>query len=384
MIVRIKKICQVGVFNDFRTGGSLTIGGKQMTVIFGLNRRGKSTLSAIFQSIGEDEPKYILDRVTIPPKPSATQKIETSYIQGSGGETNLNFTSGHWVDNKLKGKVLVYDQDFVHRNVITGSAITRDNKESFTDFVLGSEGVKLSNTIESDNKELRAKKGSLRNFRPKHVKFVAADKEAEEFARLKITEKKADIVKSLEGDEKRLARLENLEKFKAQKTPELKLDDLTKSVNDVIEESKSVLEKTYAEVSDEAWETLKQHIEKNCDGEQSVSWLKKGLKINKSKHCPYCGQDLASAKNLITAYQSIFDVKFDEYETELNGEIISLKAKIRTLLATSLSSQMTNFIIASEPFNPYIPELEERITEARKQLDLLITHETEYKSALAI
>lgn len=384
MIKRIKKITQVGVFKNFTGGGAVPLGDKPISLIFGLNTKGKSTLAAIFQSISEDDPSYVVDRMSIPPDGSLAQEIDMSYSDSDGTEKNLLFKDGAWHDKTLKGKVLVFDQDFIHRNVITGDAITRDNKEHFTDFVLGTEGVKLSDTIREDNKNLRTLKGNLRNFRPKHVKFATNDKDVDDFINLKVTESKEYLSKLKEAEEKRLARLENLEKFKNLKNPEAVADNFKKSIDDAIIELDDILRENYSGVSEDAWAALNIHRSENCDGEDAVVWLKKGLEINKSDRCPYCGQSLLPAKDLIDAYQRIFDVKFDEYETALNARIDTLRANIRSLTVFSSSGLISSFIKSAEPFNLYVPEIEEQIRDARTDIDNMTIEEQSHRNTLVL
>ena len=384
MIKRIKKITQVGVFKNFAGGGAVSLGDKPMLLIFGLNTKGKSTLAAIFQSVSEDDPSYVLDRMSIPPDDDLVQEIDLSYCESDGTEKTLLFKDGTWHDNKLKGKVLVFDQDFVYRNVITGGAITRDNKEHFTDFILGTEGVRLSDTIREDNKSLRALKGSLRNFRPKHVKLATNEKDVDDFIKLKVTESKEDLLKLKEAEEKRLARLENLEKFKNLKNPETVANNLKKSIDDAIAELDNILRENYSGVSEDAWVVLNKHRSENCDGEDDVAWLKKGLKINKSDCCPYCAQSLLPAKNLINAYQKIFDIKFDEYETALKARIDALRANIRSLTVFSPSGLISSFIKSAEPFNPYVPEIEGQIMDVRTDIDSMIIEEQSHRNTLAL
>jgi wobble nucleotide-excising tRNase len=145
-----------------------------------------------------------------------------------------------------------------------------------------------------------------------------------------------------------------------------------------------ILEKNYSSVSEDAWAALNKHRSENCDGEDAVIWLKQGLEINKSACCPYCGQSLDPAKDLVDAYQKIFDVKFDEYETALKARIDTLRANIRSLTVFSPSGLISSFIKSAEPFNPYVPEIEEQIKNARTDIDSMTIEEQAQRNALVL
>jgi wobble nucleotide-excising tRNase len=210
MIVRLKSICQVGVFREFKTGGSVQLlDDGNITIIFGRNTKGKSTLASIFKSLGNDDPSLIVQRNSIPPIPGSSQTIDVSYKDkgGSGVEKSAKFSTSHWEKNELKDKVLVFDQDFVHSNVISGDFITRDNKEKFTDFVVGAEGVKLSAVIESSKKDLRTLKSFLPSHRPHYIKNALSESEVTSFISLKVAEDTPTLEKLLKDEEKNLLNL---------------------------------------------------------------------------------------------------------------------------------------------------------------------------------
>ena len=64
MIKQINSINNVGAFREFPNGGSIQF--EKLTFIYGLNTKGKTTLTDII-SLKENDPTLITSRKSIPP-----------------------------------------------------------------------------------------------------------------------------------------------------------------------------------------------------------------------------------------------------------------------------------------------------------------------------
>ena len=384
MILRIKKIQQIGAFRDFRSGGSVPFAdSKNVTLVYGRNTLGKSTLSNILQSLGEDNLELITKRKSIPPTLGISQEIELSYKSMKGQEQTLKFTSGQWQASDLKGNIFVFDQDFAHTHVISGNSITRDNKEEFTDFILGSAGVKLTNEIEDKKKRLRLLKQNLPDYKPEYVKGALTDKDVADFVDLVVEDDTPTLDKSKEYPEKRLNRLDKLSDFKKIAEPTAEIESTENSTSALIKEFTLILGESFDKVSDDAWKVLQAHIASDCKDDHTVSWLKKGMEIKKTSRCPFCSQDLSSVKTLINAYQSIFDDTFEEFEKNLKLRTRELESNLKISVAKSYISPINKFLKEALAFNPYIPELEAEIEKIDKEIKLLAEIDQEFKLDLA-
>lgn len=386
MITRIKKISQIGVFKDFRTGGSVPFAdGKSITILFGRNTKGKSTLSLLLKSLGENDPSIVQDRETIPRENSKPLEVELSYLTKSGREKNIKYANGAWNSTDLKDKIYVFDQDFVHRNVISGDSITRDNKERFTDFVLGTEGVVKSELIETKKKQHRSAVNTLDDFRPTFVKGAFDKREVSNFVNLKVEEDTPTLEKGKEAQEKRLRRLEKINDFKRLAIPEIAISSAETTVTDLIKTLTNLLEENYKGVSDEAWTVLQEHIKNNCgSSEGAVNWLKIGQEISSSNKCPFCSQNLSSAKELIDTYQKIFDDKFETYEQDLKSEINTFREQLQLESAKLLITPINKFLDEVSRFGPFVPELEAESEKIEDVIKALVLAEEEYKTSLAL
>ena len=134
-IKRIKTIQNIGTFAEFTGGGSL--GFEKLTFIYGLNTYGKTTLTDIFQSLKDNNPSILISRKTIPSQAS-NQKVELSIRESSASrENDIKFENNSWSNDLLSKNLEVFGTEFIHKNLFTGLNILRENKENFTQFILG-------------------------------------------------------------------------------------------------------------------------------------------------------------------------------------------------------------------------------------------------------
>ncbi len=217
MLKRIQDLKSIGCFFDDHPAG---IQLEQLTIIFGENCYGKSTLCDILRSLADNNPNYITDRKSIPNPQNQSQLVQLNFVlPGNGGETPVIFRRNQW-NPVLPGdlKIYVFDTDFIHRNVFSGLTIERRNQENITQFVLGEAGVRTAKDIEDLNSKLRAINKNIRQLIESAfggiediVAFLKMEvKESDEELQGKIANKASElnIKKELEN---------NLEKSKRQK-----------------------------------------------------------------------------------------------------------------------------------------------------------------------
>lgn len=161
MLKRIKLIQGVGNYTQMRASGiELT----DVTVIYGENRYGKSTLCDVMRSLAEDAPELILNRKTIPSDPTKPPKVE---FQFSTVADNIisKFEDEQWqVKAPDFSKLYVFDHSFIHRNVITGQRQERPNSENMTSFILGESNTALYTALADMNRQLRDERRNLNDI----------------------------------------------------------------------------------------------------------------------------------------------------------------------------------------------------------------------------
>lgn len=319
-IGRIKKIINTGTFNDFQNGSSL--GFEKLTFVYGFNTYGKTTLADIFSSLKTNDPEIIQSRKTIPIR-NVSQKIV--FTERGRIENDVKFENGRWNQNNLHSHIEIFGTDFIYKNLFTGFAIKRENRENFTQFVLGERGVNMAGKITSKKQILRIKKSSLKVKVPPFVKNKS-EEDINKFLKLcvqgmdkdnlekNLSQKRDDLQNEQERikNPQRILSLQEPQKYKA---PKLGISPL-ETIN-------NLLQKDYSSVKDEVLRKLSLHISSNfSDHDGAESWLKHGTRYrkgNQGANCPFCGRALTEVKELMDVYRAYFDPAYTKFADEISS-----------------------------------------------------------------
>jgi wobble nucleotide-excising tRNase len=321
-IKRVKEIINVGIYKKFINGGDKEF--KKLTLIYGLNTYGKTTLIDIFQSLKDNKSSLINNRKTIP-NVNEDQKIILSVSEENGKEEKISFQNSMWDKSNFSDKIEIFGENFIDINVFTHSIIERDNKENFTDFILGQLGVNKAKKIEEKKIRLRKNNSDLKNVVPLFVKGKPT-KEIDDFINYSVKEfdfediKKQLIEKEteLQEEEKRLSNPQKIIDMPQPNELEIKKIDIL----DNIKKINFVLGKDYSNIKDETLKKLNEHINTNfLDSNNAEQWIRKGLKYTKDDNCPYCGQNLQNAKDLIDVYDKFFDKYYNEFINTISSAL---------------------------------------------------------------
>ena len=323
MIKRIKQLKNIGTFSDLANGGSVQF--EKMTFIYGLNTFGKTTLTDVFSSLKYNDSSLITLRKTIP-EINSGQKAVFSYKK-EDTEQNIIFENDVWEANELAQNLEVFGTDFIHKNLFTGLSVERRNKENFTQFILGQDGVVLANQIKSDKSSLNAKNRDLSNLLPQFV-IGKSQTDIQYFLTISIEgldrtelEGQIQVLKNtLQEEEKRLTEPSKI--FKMENVAEFDIPQY--DILNIVSKTAVILQKDYSEIREDVLKKLNRHIEhtfKSSDGAEN--WIQKGLnyKNEETDDCVFCGQSLTNAGELINAYDSYFNEEYKLFIEEVANEI---------------------------------------------------------------
>lgn len=360
-ITRIKSIKQIGRFKSYSGGGATPFcnvsDGKKMSVVLGDNTYGKSTLTDILRSVNSGNNVEIIRRRTIPNDTSIDQVVELSYQPPNAGTQNIiKYERGSWVNNMLQNKVLIFDQEFIHQNIFTGIHLTRDNKENFTDFILGEEGVKLGAEIEKRNMNAKKFPEDLRSVRPDYIRNEYDTKKVDQFINLKVSESRDSLAKIADTQAKLMERLNKISDFTRLSQVDLCDEKYITTLNTLSEFLQKVKNSSYDEVSKDALTQIQEQLQY-----VDSHWLEQGAKHLSDSRCPFCTQDTTPVESLINAYKIVFDHKYNSYVSEVHKDIDSIKTTLGSLSATSHSKKHSESIDVIKKYVPFIGEIEEFI-----------------------
>lgn len=341
MIKRILKLQNIGAFRDFSNGGSIQF--EELTFVYGLNTRGKTTITDIFSSLKGNKAELIEERKTIPDN-GTDQSIKISLKpDDQSGEETFEFSNGHWSQVPSQECLHIFGSEFIHKNLFTGLSVERANKENLTQFILGQEGVELANQIVEDKKLLRQKKSSLQELIPAYVKegneeqirtFLEIDSDT---INAPETQEELDLLrKNLKQEQQRLEKPSEI--LSIPELPEISIP--LNAAEDLITRTNTVLSREYEEIGSSALEHIQEHIDQNfAQKENAERWIKEGLDTKKdtSEKCVFCGQNLSNVTDLMEAYHSYFNEAYRKYISETLETIGGLEREWRNLSYNKLS-----------------------------------------------
>jgi wobble nucleotide-excising tRNase len=322
MLKKIKLIQGVGTFSKTTPGG-IDLG--VVTIIYGENRNGKSTLCDVMQSLAENDNGYVLNRKSIPSNQATPPKIELMFTAETGNVI-ATFENEQWQKrNPECSKLHVFDQSFIHRNVITGQKPERSNSESMTSFILGESNIALFTALAEMKNELREKRGLLSNIENQLSTHSIGNVNEYINSPLPVETKEHLETKKAEYQTRIhqiKTTIQNIDNIKLRNV----LSAVGKKVNydQVCESINSVLAANIQNVHQASLLTLQNHINNHVNNSAAFKgWVSQGVSQIKD-NCPFCGQTLSEdAKNLISAYQQAFNAEFDRFnettKQRLNG-----------------------------------------------------------------
>ena len=153
MIERFEKITKIGLFEDYTHG--LGCGFGEVTLVYGDNGVGKSTLAAILDSLRERNANEIIRRRSLP------GDVDPAVIVRMDGKA-YTFTGTDWDAQPPHDTLDVFFPGFVTRNVYAATGIDVEQRRNLCEFVLGRKAVEKVKLLASADAEGRTALADLR------------------------------------------------------------------------------------------------------------------------------------------------------------------------------------------------------------------------------
>jgi wobble nucleotide-excising tRNase len=286
---------------------------EKATLIYADNGRGKSTLATILRSVSTDDPSLIHACKTV----DGTNSPEVVLQFGNGHK--VTFKNGAW--SEIRSELLVFDADFIGRNVHSGGEVSTDHRRHLLEFALGEAAVAARKDVEQATVASRAAAQNVQSAE-QALSSYHPGLSLGQFERLAqipdIDERIADL-------QRRAAAANNVAAIQARQVPT------------ALAEPKFDIEALFADLAlslenvHEAAETrVKQHIVK-LGGKGVEGWLSQGRQFGNGCACPYCDQDISNS-DLVRAYQIHFDAAY----ANLKNRIVALERSIVAGAAPSI------------------------------------------------
>lgn len=297
MLERIEAIEGIGLLHA-ANGKPFTY--QKTTLIYADNGRGKSTLATILRSLSTGDVSLIVNRKTLdgtlPPK---------AVLQFASGH-KVTFSGGAW--SERRPELLVFDTDFIERNVYSGSAINTGHRKNLLEFALGEPAVAARAAVDKATGDAKAAAdtvqaviGQLSGYHP-GLPLANFEKLA------KVPEADAQLAEL----QKRIVAAGNVAGIVAKPMPK-QVPEPSFDIASLFEGLGTSLKDVHAD----AEQLVKQHVQK-LGGKIAEGWLSQGQQLDGGDTCPYCGQGTKD-NDLIRAYQTHFNIAYTALKRRVAG-----------------------------------------------------------------
>ncbi len=298
MLQRIEEIQGIGLLHS-ANGKSHTF--QKATLIYADNGRGKSTLAAVLRSLSTGDVSLLTHRKTV------DGTLEAKAILQFDSGHKVTFTGSTW--SERRPEVLVFDADFVERNVYSGGEVNTGHRKNLLEFALGEPAVAARATVDKATVDAKTATERVRSL-TEQLSGHHTDLTLAQFEKLPNV---ADADVQLAALQKRIIAASNIAAIVAKVAPAA----IPVPTFDVVNLFAG-LKISLVDVHAEAEQVVKQHAQK-LGGAAAESWLSQGKQFGDGETCPYCGQDTKN-NDLIRAYQTHFNAAY----TALKSKVASL------------------------------------------------------------
>jgi wobble nucleotide-excising tRNase len=350
MLERLESINKVGLFEHYSHSPGRDLG--EVTLIYGENGVGKSTLAAILDSLRERSAGEIIRRRSLPGDVAPTAAVRMN------GKV-YTFDGRDWNDQLPYDTLEVFFPGFVTRNVHAATGVDPDNRRNLCELVLGRKAVeKLKRLAQADS-----------DGRAALTEMKAIEKE------LQLLIKKPDTLETFLGlpnDEKIDEHIEKVraELKQAQSRDAILARAVSKAVALPTVDRKAIatlLEKSADGIGAGVAVVVREHIKQHLDND-GENWLAYGAKhTGVDDKCPFCAQDIAGS-SLVAAIRSYFSSEYRAYAESLALEIQAIRDQLGTAafphLRAALSAQVAVAAQWAEDMPIDQPAIATTLTEA--------------------
>jgi len=298
VIEKIVAIQNVGKFEDYRSQGDVSF--RRLTLIYGENASGKTTLSAILRSMRDGNSAYVDERRRLGSS-SGLPRVELR-----ADDKTITYDDGHWT--KTMPDLEVFDDRFVTDNVFAGHSVEPEQRRKLHRFAIGEEAVRVAQAVDDIAAKIESVNANIREAEASIRRHILGDMEVSAFIAL---DPRQDIDHAITGKERDVAALK-----KAKEIGEKEVLSLVSLPEIPFSEIRTLLSKTLPDIGAEAVSKVKEHLARHCNGAGGEGWVQQGLGYIKEDRCPFCGQSIKDL-DLVKAYQGYFSAAYAAFKDEI-------------------------------------------------------------------
>jgi wobble nucleotide-excising tRNase len=322
LIRRLQLIRNVGQFDN--VSGDAATDFRRVTLIYGENGRGKTTLSAVFRSLASGGPLPIGERHRF----GAAHSPQV-VINRDGVPNQAIFQNNAWATTMPK--VVIFDDRFVDENVFSGLAVDSEHRQHLHELILGREGVELNQELQRNVIQIEEHNRQLR-LRTDPLNALCGTLTVDQYCDL---QQRPNIDQEISEAERILAALSDAAAVKEMpllssiEVPSIDAAALSELLSSGIEG-----------LDDDALRNIRTHFHEI--GDRAEDWSADGMRRLAGRgdtRCPFCDRDTNEAA-LVADFRAYFSDDYSELTTRvaamtrsINGALgaLALQSVIRTL-----------------------------------------------------
>jgi wobble nucleotide-excising tRNase len=334
MIKKITEIRNIGKFANYK---SSDLSFSQFTGIYSDNGQGKSTLTNILRSYGENNPKVLIGRKTVGSSGDVVCKIETD-------RGFRHFRNQVW--DSSDSKFLIFDAQFVNQNIYSGMHVGIDHRRKLYQFIIGETAVHLNEEVNSIADAISLLNSQINEKKAELNKLIGKDYSLDDFITLEEIQIIDEVIVAKEKEVKALS-----DKDKILKKVKFNLIILPEFV---AEEFRALFSKTISDISKDSEEKVKAHILQSLC-ENGEEWVKLGIEHQRnSKNCPFCGTE-STENSLLTAYKDYFNESYNSFKDEISSKEKSYHNTFNEVLKEKIEKVILDNEALLEFWSQYVP-----------------------------
>lgn len=293
MLKKIVGIANVGRFLNYGATGDVQFA--KVSLIFGENGKGKTTLTSIIRSLQTGDGDHISGRATLPANGNPSVKL-----LHDGGVAE--FKAGAW--NATLPDIEIFDAHFIDENVCSGLSIDREHKRNLYRVIVGEQGVILSREVDEIDGKIRAINSEIGEKRAEIKSFTVDGIDVEKFVALSKLDTIDDLIHKKEAE---ITAIKNAAEIAA-KAPfvELHLPAVPTT---------AILAKSLNDLSKEAAGVVAAHVKTLTSMRSPEEWIQTGF-LNTKVQCPFCTQSIEGI-SIVASYQSYFSKAYNDLKNEI-------------------------------------------------------------------
>lgn len=284
---KFTSIQNVGRFHSASASGDVEF--RKLTLIYGENGRGKTTLCAILRSLQSGDAGHISGRRTLG---SAGQPYVKILLDAPA--PLAAFQDGAWT--QTLPALAVFDQQYVSENVYLGDGVGAEQKRNLYKVIVGQDAVGKAQRLDQLVADIRKSNTSIRDATKAVESHLVPGLKLQDVLAAEADPEIDARIKKLEGD-----LLNASATVIMPKSVPFGVIALPSKPSNVADQLATTLES----VSSSVEQRLRDHIARHKMGAGGQAWLAQGLEFSPDEGCPWCGQDLPAA-GIVDAYKVMF------------------------------------------------------------------------------